>query len=39
MDVILDNTKIINIDSLEAGIYVWRIEENEIIFSNKILVQ
>lgn len=39
MDVTIDNTKIINIDKLETGLYVWRIEENEIIFSNKVLIK
>jgi endonuclease/exonuclease/phosphatase family metal-dependent hydrolase len=39
MDVILDNTKVITINSLETGIYVWRIEENGTIFSNKVLLK
>jgi hypothetical protein len=39
MDVILDNTKIINIDSLETGIYVWRIEQGNTVFSNKVLLK
>ncbi len=38
MDLLLNSTKYITNDNLENGVYIWRIEENGIQFSDKVLI-
>jgi len=38
MNITINNTQFIKYDSLVNGIYIWRIESNETVFSDKIIV-
>jgi len=38
MTITMNNTKFIKNDLLDTGIYIWRIESNETVFSDKVIV-
>ena len=38
MDVHIENSKIINLDILESGVYIWRLEKNHHVYSNKTII-
>ena len=39
IDITIDNSKYINLDTIDSGIYIWRMEKNETTFSNKVMIK
>ncbi len=39
MDITINHTKLINLNDLENGVYIWRLQENEVVFSNKVVIK